>query len=287
MAESSGVAARTASETCPACGGTGWQIVDDGGNGAARACECRAQRAVAELLARASIPERHSRCRLESFYTKNRTAGAAVQQTLLAAKRASELFIEHFIDTDRGRHRATGLLFMGPPGTGKTHLATAVLHELIERYRVRGRFVNFSHLVYQLQSTFDPSSAETRRQILDPITRAEVLVLDELGATKPTDWVQDQLYLIINERYVKSLPTLFTTNYRLAPQVASPAASGDAAMSDARILAEGGRGAANPFAGLDNRISKMLVSRLYEMAVPIQLGDWDYRERVMRPRQRA
>lgn len=307
MAETSGGEALPASEACPHCGGTGWQIADDGGAGTARPCECRKLYAARELLARAGIPERQRRCSFESFYTSNSTASAEVRQSLLAAKRASEHYVDHFIDPESGRFRSTGLLYTGPPGTGKTHLAVSVLKALIERYRVRGRFVNFSHLVYELQSTFDPSTAETRRQILDPITRAEVLVLDELGATKPTDWVQDQLYLIINERYVRDLPTLMTTNYRLAPVAAtgkSPATATSSGhlVTDARIASDFADGTApartarsrpasrpaevNPFADLDMRIAPMLVSRLYEMAKPIVLGGWDYRERVMSPRLR-
>lgn len=286
----------TPTPVCEHCGGTGWRVIADGGNGAARPCECRKRHIGAERLARAGIPERHRRCRLDNFSTSNRTAAEAVRAAQLRAKRASEQFVDRFLDPQTGRPRAEGLIYIGPPGTGKTHLATAVLTALIERYGVRGRFVNFSHLIYEIQSTFDPEVAATKRQILERVTGAEVLVLDELGATKPTEWVQDTLYLLVNERYVRSLPTIFTTNYRLedepppATEARSRALDNANAVSDsaASRAAAPGRPArpAPAHESLASRISPVLVSRLYEMARPVTVGNWDYRHHVMMPRRR-
>ena len=96
-----------------------------------------------------------------------------------------------------------------------------MLRELIDGYGVHGRFIDFTTLIHQIQSTFDPDSPESKRQVLDPVIKADVLVLDELGAQKPTAWVRDILYLVINTRYTERRPTLFTTNYRLdSPRVA-------------------------------------------------------------------
>ena len=157
------------------------------------------------------------------------------------------------------RYRRTGLLFIGPPGVGKTHLAVSVLRELIELYGVRGRFVDFTTLLHQIQATFHQQSSESKASILAPVIHAEVLVLDELGAQKPTEWTMENLYLIMNTRYTAGRPTIFTTNYRLD--------SGTERSDGAELLT--------------NRISAALVSRLYEMAQALPMNAPDYRQTVM------
>ena len=146
----------------------------------------------------------------------------------------------------------------------------SVLLELIERPHLHGRFVDFTSLIYQIQSTFDPRSPESQHQILDPFLRAELLVLDELGAQKPSPWVNDILYLIINGRYTRRLPTLFTTNYPLEAPRRPPV---DLDKVQERLPAAG-------LEPLEWRIPPMLLSRLHEMAQPVPLtAVEDYRPR--------
>ena len=178
----------------------------------------------------------------------------------------SRRYVDEFLRPEGG-FRESGLLYVGPPGVGKTHLAVAVLAEIIESYGVRGRFVDFTSLIHQIQSTFDPGSPESKRQILDPVVNAEVLVLDELGAQKPTAWVTDILYLVINSRYTQRLPTLFTTNYRLETE-APPEGRRRRSLDRGADPSPAGR---ESFALLETRVPPMLVSRLHEMAHPIQL----------------
>jgi DNA replication protein DnaC len=260
-------------ELCPECEGTGWVIVEDGGAGTARPCECRKRALGMKLMEAAGIPARYAGCSLSSFVTSHPDRSARNQ--LLEARSTAERYVERFVD--EGRFRESGLLFYGPAGVGKTHLAAAILKALIEDYRVRGRFIDFTTLIHQIQSTFDPGSPESKREVLDPVIRADVLVLDELGAQKPTAWVQDVLYLVINTRYTERRPTLFTTNYPLErpkPQVRERAESLD-------------RGADPPgrisrLPPLEERITAQLVSRLFEMARPVSLeGVSDHRKEVM------
>ena len=144
------------SAVCPECEGRGWVVEEDGRSGAARPCEC--QNAAASAPARgggsaAALPG----CRLANFNVNVKGA----KEQLVRARALAARYVERFLGPD-GRLRETGLVFIGPPGAGKTHLAVGVLHELVERYAVAGAFVDFTSLIHQIQLTFDPQSQESK-----------------------------------------------------------------------------------------------------------------------------
>lgn len=260
------VAEPAAGGVCPQCGGRGWVVQRDRGAGSARPCDCRKQQLALQRLEYAGIPDRYQRCRLANFHATHHQPGVRAQ--LQRALAQSRQYVDAFLRTD-GRYCETGLLYVGPPGVGKTHLASAVLAELVTSYPIHGRFVDFTSLLHRLQASFETGAIETKSDILDPIVGAELLVVDELGAQKPTPWVQDILYLLINTRYSRRLPTIFTSNYGLDP-VSAPARSLD-------------RGADPEVGGvpLSRRIPASLVSRLCEMARPVLLdGVDDHRREV-------
>lgn len=256
-----------AASTCPECGGRGWVLEADGGAGSARPCGCRRRGTRDRLLLAAGIPPLYQRCTLEGF--KTAAASPAEADQLVRARSICQRYVEEFVGED-GRFRETGLCFVGQPGVGKTHLAAAVLKELIARYQLRGLFVDFTSLVHRIQSTFDPSSDSAKHQVLDPVTQCEILVLDELGAQQPSEWVRNTLYLILNTRYTNQLTTLFTTNFRLW---------GDDPRSPRHDELDSSRQAPRVTL-LETRIGPGLVSRICEMAKIVEIEAGDFRREV-------
>ena len=178
------------------------------------------------LIERAHIPKRYEHCDFESYVTDlvdGKTWSAQHTQSLKLAKSYTETFTRDFPGgSDKG------LLFMGPSGVGKTHLAVAALKELI----VRGHaclFCDYRELLKEIQASYNPASESTEMSILDPIRTIEVLVLDDLGASKPSDWVRDIVSIVLNARYNEKRTTIITTNY-----LDNPASAGEATRGPRR-----------------------------------------------------
>ena len=187
--------ANSDNSVCERCFGTGTWLKPGMG---AIVCECRRSNSRTSLLNAAHIPPRFQRCSLEKYEIRHTSQGHA--RTF-----AHRLVNEYPVDT--------GLLFMGPAGVGKTHLAVAILKQLIEKKGVPGLFYESGALLKAIQESYSPISQTSEMRVLAPVYEANVLVLDELGSTVSTDWVRDTLYQIINTRYNNRKITIFTTNY--------------------------------------------------------------------------
>src|SRR5215471_5316241 len=185
-------------ETCPQCRGTGWKLVarPDGAQGSvAVACDCGVEERAARVIERARIPKRYEHCDFESYVTDladGKTWSSVHAASLKQAKVVAQGFVRDYPGSSE-----KGLLFMGSSGVGKTHLAVAALKELIQRGHV-GLFCDYRELLKEIQASYNPASESTEMRILEPIRTVEILVLDDLGASKPSAWVLDIIGLVLN-----------------------------------------------------------------------------------------
>lgn len=163
-------------------------------------CDCWRAKVGDTLLADARIPRRYQHCDLGTFLTYP-------NERLLNALQRSRQFAEQFPVVEKG------LFFVGAPGIGKTHLAVAILRQVIRTRGARGIFYDTRDLLKVIRSTYDPTNRTTEQDILRPVMTADLLVLDDLGAEKTSDWVEETLNLIVNTRYNERRATIFTTNY--------------------------------------------------------------------------
>ena len=126
-----------------------------------------------------------------------------------AQRRAIE-FVEAFPALDRG------LFFIGPCGVGKTHLSVAVLKAIVAEHDVSARFVDEAELLRSLQYSYGRDSRATEEELLRPLRRADLLIWDDLGTGRPTDWVRETIHTIVNHRYTNQRLTVFSSNWRLS-----------------------------------------------------------------------
>jgi DNA replication protein DnaC len=224
--------------TCSLCFGTGMEVIVSKG---ARRCRCRTQDAQTKLIEAACIPRRYSECSLSNYHP------ASNNGSQLRAFNYAYRLVHEYPAIDRG------LLLMGPCGVGKTHLAAAIIRGLVGK-GVPCLFYEFGALLKRIQESYDLFAQTSEMKVLATVFEAEVLVLDELGASKPTDWVRDTMMQIINALYNDRKLTIFTTNY----------------MDERRGQTD---------ETLEDRIGVRLRSRLYEMCGTVSIDGEDYRRR--------
>mgnify|MGYP000960260313 FL=1 len=144
-----------------------------------------------------------------------------------------------------------GLLFCGTVGSGKTYLACCIANALIEEYMIRVKIRNVAQIINDLQkSGFDLD----KNEYIESLTNVSVLILDDLGIERDTSYAKEQVYNIVNSRYLKQKPTIFTTNL--------------------------------PYEKIQNSDDgveyERIYSRIIEMCIPVKVMGEDFRKRLQK-----
>lgn len=235
---------------CSLCQDTGWVLEESEKGAVAKRCKCFHERQKQTLLEEAKIPKRYQNCSLKNFEIHNDSHRDALK--------ISKKFVNDYPVLN------CGLLFIGPCGVGKTHLAVAIIQELIQKKKVPCLFYDFRELIRDIQSTFTPESSLSESDVLAPVFEKEVLVLDELGAKRTTAWVEETIFYTINNRYNNKKLTVFTSNY-LDSEESEDYKENYFKKGDDSLV---------------NRIGFRLRSRIYEMCKIVEMGGDDYRRKL-------
>jgi DNA replication protein DnaC len=225
--------------SCPQCDDTGWKSVEVGGVARVTRCDCVRETSGERLIAQARIPKRYQHCDFTNYRAYNEQLESALEYCSRMADR--------FPIVDKG------VFLQGPPGVGKTHMAVAILLRVMRTKGARGLFYDTRDLLRVIRATYDPVARSAEMDVLGPVMKADILVLDDLGAEKTSEWVEETLNLIVNSRYSEKRTTIFTSNYDDNPDNTDP---------DSLVF----------------RIGFRMRSRLHEMCEFKYLDGADYRE---------
>lgn len=204
-----------ATSDCPygECDGSGMSfIVEDNGKSFGRYCRCRDEMLMQKRLSFANIPEEFQGLTINSFSidcykTEISRAGA------LRAKKAAANFVKEF---ESFQELGKGLYFYSyVKGSGKTRLAISIGNALMNVHKVPVKFITTIDLLGEIKRTWNKNAEFTQSDLIEAINNVAVLILDDIGAETPKDWISEVMYSIMDHRMTKKKVTIFTSNMKV------------------------------------------------------------------------
>lgn len=239
-------------QACPlgVCDGSGWIL---GPEDVARPCECRAERLNRGRSrgVASAIPARYRGVSFE----RPPVSDMARDMTTRHVVQAARTYVDNL---DENIAKGQGIWFMGGTGTGKTTLGMLIASEALKAGKTVG--VYFApKLLTRIRQTYQEAEQENAyAHFFQRVTSVDLLYIDDLGSERRTDWVVEQLYAVVNERYENQRPMLITSN------------------AEGEVIAEGQE-------QLEDQIGRRTISRLIEICgdpLPLLGSDHRYRARA-------
>jgi len=250
----------SADPQCPHCEGTGWkQVVRDGVEAVER-CACLQGARQEALLGKARIPERFREASFDNFFPPSPRENPIENEALTRVMLTAKAFAREYSPSSA----KSGLMLQGPTGVGKTHLATAVLKELIER-GFECAFFDYQNLLDRIRQSYNAAAGAADKQAYRAVLETDVILLDDLGSHRVTDWVEDTVTAIINHRYNARKALIVTTNLP-DPELGDKIAEKDPVSGQYNVKDT-----------LADRIGSRARSRLYEICKVVRIQAKDYR----------
>ena len=231
---------------CEICGGIGLVRTHAG----SAVCVCQAEREILARMNRAGFPAQYEEATLENLHSFS-----ANMEAIALAKRFAQEFVRK---GPPGARR--GILLTGGVGRGKTHLAIALGRLLVVTKGITVKFVDCQSLYDRIRASYNDQTLSTQGRVLRELTQADLVILDDLGAARPTDWVYEVTELLIGELYNRRAAVIVTSNFpNLSP--------GEGTSTYERLRPS----------TLGDRIGARMWSRLQQMCVHVEMAGPDYR----------
>jgi len=229
--------------TCKKCNDSGWVKVRKEGREYLRKCKCREHSTFIKRCENANIPPRFIGSELQGLIVKK--GNSSLTKVISNMKK----FVADYPGVE------DGILLQGDTGVGKTRILCSIGSEIIRKIPMMDVFyIDWNDMVREMKSGESHSFRDFSliNETITRMTRTDLLILDELGASIPSQWVSDNIYYILNYRYNRKKITLFATNYF------------DESVDGSPTLRE--------------RVGDRVRSRIYEMAKSNPLSGLDYRQ---------
>ena len=201
---------------CPKCGGTGWiWSRNEDGIPYCEECSCgiRKKMILENQLQFAEMPEMYKECTFANLRS-NIYQLPESKETFIQAARAVKYWIENIAQM---QEQGIGLyVCSSAKGSGKTRLVCSLANELMQKHQKAAKFTTSLKIIEEIKTTWNSQNKNSENKLINDLTYADILIIDDFGAESGKDWINEKFYGIINGRYVDKKITIFTSNYSIS-----------------------------------------------------------------------